>query len=439
MLYDNARLVVTYLEGYQATGKQRFADTARDILRYVRRDMTDPAGGFYSATDADSPNPSGEREEGAFFVWTKDELEATVGGSAALVGKYYGVSAGGNFEGKNVLHTTRPLAEIAGELGMSEEQASSALAEANQALFEARKKRIAPGLDDKILAGWNGLMISAFARAVQTLPDSSEYLKVASKAADFVLHKMVVDGRLRRSYAGGRAEVDAVLEDYAFLIAGLIDLFEASAEPRYLRSAIELDRVLAEHYEDSAGGFYRTADDADTVIARAQPIDDRALPSGNSVQALNLLRLYELTSEAGYLERADRSLTHFSGELARNPTGSSELLLAVDFRSDTAKEIVLVSADGKAGELAMALARSFVPNRVSVNIRPGRKELAAVVPLVEHKVPIGGKPTAYVCERQRCELPTSDPAVFAKQLAKTTPIAVAPPPSDPPGKGAPAR
>ncbi|MBT8496419.1 MAG: thioredoxin domain-containing protein, partial [Deltaproteobacteria bacterium] len=439
MLYDNARLVVAYLEGYQATGEQRFADTAKDILAYVEREMVSPEGGFYSATDADSLNPEGEREEGAFFVWSKAEIEAIVGAAAPLVVAYFAVTAGGNFEGHNVLNTPRPLTAVASELGIEPEQARAQLEGARKALFAARAKRPAPGLDDKILTGWNGLMISAYARAARAIPDSPGYLAVARKAADFILANLLVDGRLKRSHAGGRAEVDAVLEDYAFLIAGLLDLFEASAQPRYLKAAVELDQVLAKHYEDPEGGFYRTADDAETVIVRTRPLDDRALPSGNSVHALNLLRLYELTTTASYLERADRGLTLLSGELAQAPTKASQLLLAIDFRSDIAKEVVVVSTDGQPGELGAVLARSFVPNGVFVSTAPNRPRLAAVVPLVEHKVPIKGKPTAYVCEQQRCELPTSDPAVLAKQLAKLRPIETASPPSDRPGKGGPTR
>ncbi len=425
MLYDNARLAVVYLEAYQAAGAQRFADTARDILDYIEREMGDPGGGFYSATDADSLNSTGEREEGAFFVWTRAELDEALDDDAELAAHYFGVVAGGNFEGKSILNTPRPLSEVAHSLGLSDAGARAKIASIRERLRVVRARRSAPGLDDKILAGWNGLTISAFARAARALSaDRDRYLAVAKRAADFVVTNMRKEGRLRRSYASGRAELEAYLEDYAFVIAGLIDLFEACSEVRYLELAIELDGVLAKHYEDERGGFFRTADDSEKLLVREKPLEDGAIPSGNSVQALNLLRLYELTTQDSYLARAERLLRVFGDRLSRSPGSADELLLALDFFGATRREVVIVAPGAERGPLDDVVSTTFVPNHVFVRAITGQgvDTLARRVPFVESKIAIEDKATAYVCERQQCELPTSDPKVLAKQLAKVTPM-----------------
>ena len=426
MLYDNALLAFDYLEAYQATGRKDFAGVAREILRYVERDMTSPEGAFYSATDADSLTPSGRREEGYFFTWTSQEIEAALGKERArAVEAFYAVTAAGNFEGRNILHAARPLAEIAQELNEPPEKLHKQVEEARQALYTARALRPPPLRDEKILAAWNGLMISAYARAALVLGDAS-YADRAASAAEFVLGKMLKNGRLRRSYKDGQARNEAVLEDYAFLAAGLIDLFEATDEPRWLKDAIALDAVLESHYEDKNGGFFLTPDDHETLLARQKPSYDGAEPSGNSVQALNLLRLHELTTEDRYRRRAERALRAFKDRLARAPASLSELLLAVDFQLDVPKEIVIVTPRSRAvaEPLLAELRATFLPNRVLSVVTEGR-DLAAqakVVPLVEGKVVRKGQATAYVCEKQVCELPTTDPRVFAGQIRKVQPL-----------------
>jgi len=416
MLYDNAQLAVTYLEAFQASGDTRYAEVVRDILDYVARDLRADDGSFLSASDADSVGADGAVSEGAYFVWAKDELVAAVGKDAALAETYFAVTGAGNFEGRNVLSTPAPLSTVASALGMSADEAAAGVARVRRRLFEARSRRSPPARDDKRIAGWNGLMISAFARAARVLGEPED-LAIARGAADFVLERMLVDGRLRRSYALGRAELDAQLDDYAFVIAALLDLFEATSESRYLQAAMNLDRVLAAHYEDAAGGFFRTADDAEALLVRDKPIEDGALPSGNSVQALNLLRLYELRGDDGYRERADRALRACAAQLDE-PAAAGTLLLALDFREAAPKEIVVVKVAGNDGGLGAVLARTFVPNHVHVAVDDGEavRALSPSVPLVEGKVAIAGKPTAYVCQQRQCKLPTSDPAVFGKQL-----------------------
>jgi uncharacterized protein YyaL (SSP411 family) len=420
MLYDNALLALAYLEAYQASGRDDFAAVARDILRDADRDMSLADGGFASATDADSAGPDGRRREGWFFTWTPVEITAALGPEAARrVIAAYGVTAAGNFEGRNILHQARATDAIAQELGITPAALRESLAAAREPLYAARARRPPPLRDDKVLAAWNGLMIAALARAALVLDDAA-YAHRAARAAEFVLGRMRVDGRLRRSFAGGAAHHDAYLADYACMIAGLLDLYEATGERRWLDQSIALDRVLADHYEDAAGGFFATSDDHETLLAREKPADDGAEPSGNSVQALNLLRLYELTTDDRYRQRAERTLRAFARPLTDAPTSLAEMLLALDFAAGEPREIVIVVPHGRdeAAPFLAELRRQFVPNRVLVVAVEGQDlaHQAERVPLLTGKVPVGGRATAYVCKRRVCALPTSDPAVFAKQL-----------------------
>jgi uncharacterized protein YyaL (SSP411 family) len=427
MLYDNALLTIAYLEGYQATGREDFARVAREILRYVERDMTSPQGGFYSATDADSLAPGGHREEGYFFTWTPAEIEAALGKDRArVVSSYYGVTARGNFEGRSILHVPRPLADVARELRLDPVRLRAILDKARESLYRDRAKRPPPLRDEKILTAWNGLMISAYARAALVLGDE-RYAGIASRAADFVLGHLRHNGRLLRSHKDGRAHHNGYLDDYAFLTAGLLDLFEATGERRWLEEAIALDRTLEAQYEDVKGGFFMTSGDHEALLAREKPAYDGAEPSGNSVALMNLLRLHELTTDDRNRRRAERAFKAFQPILERAPSALSEMLLAVDFWTDTPKEIIIVTPSGSAGAgpLLAELRRAFVPNRVLVVVREGQplESLSKIVPLVGGKVAQDGKATAYVCERRVCELPTADPAVFAEQIRSLRPLA----------------
>ena len=422
MLYDNALLAIAYLEAWQAAGEMAFARIVRETLRFVARDMTSPEGAFYSATDADSLTPGGRREEGYFFTWTPEELEATLGPERArIVGRYYGVSEKGNFEGRTILHVPDSPAAVAGALQVSEEELAAAVTEANELLYRARSGRPGPLRDEKILTAWNGLMISAYARAGLCLDDSG-YVEQAAKAARFLLVNLYRDGRLYRTWKDGTARHDAYLDDYAFLVAGLLDLYEAGGDPGWLGRAIELDAILAERFEDEAqGGYFLTGDDHETLLVREKPSYDGAEPSGNSVTVLNLLRLHEFTAEEEYRERAEKTFRCFSETLGSNPVALSEMLLAVDFHLDTPKQVLVVAPRGKkedAAPLLAAFRSRFVPNRIFSFVAEGEelRETARIVPLLGGKVARDGRSTAYVCENRVCRMPTGDPDEFARQL-----------------------
>jgi uncharacterized protein YyaL (SSP411 family) len=427
MLYDNALLTVAYLEGHQATGREDFADVARDILRYVRREMIAPEGGFHSATDADS-----EGEEGTFFVWTPAQLEAVLGlDRAPVLAAYYGVTEQGNFEGASILHRPRPHEEVAGEFGLEPARLLHLVATAREELYRERARREPPLTDRKILVSWNGLMISAYARAAVMLPDARanerEYLGIAIRAAEFILSTMRVGPRLRRSAFRGQVSGDGLLDDYAFFAAGLLDLYEATGDPRWLEEAIALHRVLEEHFWDAGqGAYFSTPNDGEVLLAREKPDYDGAEPSGNSVAVLNLLRLHELTTDDRYREMAVSAFRALGSTLSRAPTSAPKLLSALDFYSDTAKAIVIVRPDSETGADALldTLGQRFVPNHVLAVVSTGdhQRRVRTIVPLVGDKTAQNGRATAYVCENRVCALPTSDPKVFARQLATHAPL-----------------
>ena len=416
MLYDNALLTVAYLEAYQATGREDFARIGREILRYVARDMTSPEGAFYSATDADSLNPEGEREEGWFFTWTPGEIDAVLNAEeAALVKEYYNVTDEGNFEGRNILHTAPGPSSI-----------SKQLQSARDKLYTARLDRPPPLRDEKILTAWNGLMISAHAFAALVL-DEESYADRAEQAADFLLTNLRRERRLLRRYMSGEARHDAYLDDYAFFTAGLLDLYEATGNLRWLREAIALDKVLQENYEDvKNGGFFMTSDDHEQLLAREKPNYDGAEPSGNSIAVLNLVRLHEFTTDDTHRERAEKALQAFQPILTARPAALSEMLLALDFHLDTAKQVIIVTPND-AADAAPLLAKfrtALLPNRILSVVSEGDElaDHATVIPLLDQKRAINNQPTAYVCENRVCELPTSDPETFAKQLRKHKPL-----------------
>ncbi len=417
MLYDNGQLVVAYVEAYQATGDPAYARIAREILAYIEREMTSPEGGFYSATDADS-----EGEEGTFFVWTPKEVRALLTGEEArLAIAYYGVTEKGNFEGKNILTAARPIEDVAKELGIEVAVASKRLEAARRKLYVARSKRIPPLPDRKILPAWNGLMISAFARAAFVLGEQS-YVDIASRAATFILSQMGDQRGLRRSFLDGAASGRGFLDDYTFMTAGLLDLYEATYDPRRIRAAIALQSAVDNHFRDPKGGYFLTSDAGERLLAREKPSYDGAEPSGNSVALLNLLRLHEFTTDDRYRASAEALMKSFEMVWRRAPTSVPRMLAGIDFWLDGAKEIVIVVPESveQAEPFLTQMRANFAPNRVLSVVTEGdhQKLTATLLPLVAGKKARGGKATAYVCERQVCDLPTTEPQVFAKQLAK---------------------
>ncbi|HMC94359.1 MAG TPA: thioredoxin domain-containing protein, partial [Polyangia bacterium] len=416
MLYDNALLTVAYAEAYQVTGRADFARVARETLDYLLAEMTAPAGGFYSATDADSLGPGGESKEGEFFVWSKAEIEKILGAGAQTDRflNHYGVTAAGNFEGANILHVARP-----------DEETWAALAEARAALYAVRARRAPPLRDEKILAAWNGLAISAFAVAGRILGEP-RYINAATRAASFVLGEMRPNGRLCRSWKDGRAGVAGFLDDQAFLTAGLIDLYEASFDRRWLEAALDLAAETDRRFADPAGGWFMTAGDHERLIAREKPIRDGAEPSGTSVALLSALRLATFTGDDRWRAIADRAFASLSGALRENPLALTETLLALDYAGDEAREIAVVWPAGATPAVAEALLdvfrRTFVPNRaIAAASETDVAELGRLVPFIADRIAIDDRPTAYVCVHGRCDLPVHEPETLAALLTRMRP------------------
>lgn len=426
MLYDNALLACAYLEAYQITQDKDYADMTNDILHYVSRSMTSPDGAFYSATDADSITPNGHREEGYYFTWTKEEIaKALDKKTAERIEQYYAITDDGNFEGRNILHTPFSISSVANTLSISVDELTASINKANQTLYKVRNQRPAPLRDEKILTAWNGLMISAFAKAGLIL-NNPEYTEHAKTAADFVLTHLYKDGQLYRSYKDKQAKHVAYLDDYAFFIASLLDLYEATFDVAWLNKAIDLDKTLEEYYEDKDnGGFFMTADHQEKLLFREKPAYDGAIPSGNSVAILNLLRLYEFTTQDDYRKRAEKSLKYFGTKMSQSPTAYSDMLLALDFYYDKPKEIVIVSTENdkeKLNQLLDEFRKHYLPNRILSVVREGEQldNSSKTIPLLKGKIAQDGKTTAYVCVQGVCELPTRDVKTFASQLTSKT-------------------
>ena len=407
MLYDQALAVISYVEAYQVTRDERYERTAREILAYVLRDMTGERGGFYSAEDADS-----EGEEGRFYVWSTDEVHTVLGaGDGQWFADTFRFEDAGNYldeatrerTGKNIPH-------LAGELTAGERARFNSV---RQRLFARRVARVPPQKDHKILTDWNGLMISAFAKASQALGDES-YGEAAKRAADFVLSDLrAEEGRLLKRYRQGEAGLTAHLEDYAFFISGLLDLYESVFETTYLREAIALQRVMDElFWDDQSGGYFMTADDAEELIVRAKKLYGGAIPSGNSVAIANLGRLHRITGDASYRGRAEETLQSFAGEIARSPSSFPMALGAYDFLLGPSCEIVVTGdrEDPAVQELLRVALTPFLPNKV-VLVRPGGEspELDEIAPYTKGQGHVQGRPAAYVCVDFACRLPATEP------------------------------
>ncbi len=414
MLYDNALLARIYLLAYQATGKAEYRRVCEETIDWVLRELTDPRGGFYSTLDADS-----EGEEGKFYVWTPDEVQAALGQEAAhRFMSIYDVTPGGNFEGKNILHLARSLAEAARGYGMSEEELSAELAESRAKLLAARANRVRPGMDDKVLTAWNGLMLRALAEAARVL-DRADYRIAAERNAEFVLIDLRRGERLLRSWKGGRARLDAYLEDYAAYADGLIALYQATFEPRWLNEARGLaDQILARFWDDEQGAFFDTAADHERLIVRPRDAFDNATPAGNSLAAEVLQRLALFTGEARYAERARQAIAPLAEIAARYPNGFGRLLCAVDFQLAEPKEVVIVGYPGDPAtrELLHVTFDSYRPHLVVAGAAPDDPEAAAATPLLDSRGLLAGRATAYVCEGFVCQAPTADPAELRRQL-----------------------
>lgn len=424
MLYDQALFAIANLECFQVTGDSFFEVACRETLEYVQRELTSEEGGFYSAEDADS-----EGEEGKFYLWQIKEAQEALGeDEASLFCKLYGLEHAGNYldestrekTGSNIPHLKQTLAESAKALGLPPEELMQRVEHWRKKLFKVRSLRIHPLKDDKILTDWNGLMISAFAKAARIL-DDSDYLRVARKAADFCLRNLrKEDGRLLKRWRQGKAGLAAHLDDYAFLAQGLLDLYEASWDCRYLEQAgLLVDSARQRFEDDEKGGFFLTADDHESLLVRAKEIYDGAIPSGNSVMALNLLRIAKFSGNDEYRQSAFSLFSAFSGFVEKNPRGSEVLLQALHFELSGAMEIVICGepADPHARSLLKQINRRFIPAKVLIyKSEENADDISLLSPFVRNHHPVDGKPTVFLCRDQTCQFPQTDPAELGKQL-----------------------
>ena len=415
MLYDNAQLASLYLHGWLATGDPLYRRIAEETLDYVRREMTHPTGGFYSAQDADS-----EGVEGKFFVWSADEIRAVLGdpalARAALA--YWGVDDGPNFEGHSILFVPREPEEVAGTLGMTVDELMTAIGRARALLHAAREPRVHPALDDKVLASWNGLMLAAFAEAASVL-GRADYLAAAVRNAEFLGKQMVRDGRLLRSWKDGQARITGYLEDYSMVGAGLLSLYEATFDRRWLDESRRLaEEALRLFWSADLNAFFDTGHDQEALVVRPRNLFDNAVPSGTSVAIDWLLRLAVIVGEERYEAIALKALRPMADLMQRYPSGFGRYLSALDFHLGPVAEVALVWRPGEEramGPLLDTVFGRYQPNRVVVGAAEG-EAAAAGLPLLAERATVGGRPTAYVCRHYVCQLPVTEPDALARQL-----------------------
>ncbi|MCX7838893.1 MAG: thioredoxin domain-containing protein [Anaerolineae bacterium] len=408
MLYDNAQLARVYLQAWQITRNDFYRRIAEQTLDYVAREMTHPQGGFFSTQDADS-----DGEEGKFYVWTRAEIDAVLGDDATLFADAYGVTARGNWEGKNILHVTRDLDVIAAQHHLSDAEASARLERARQKLFAVRALRVPPARDDKVLTAWNGLMLAAFAYAARIL-QRDDYCALAERNAHFVLSELRdTRGRLYRSWKDGVARLNGYLEDYANLAEGLLVLYETTFDARWFVAARELTETMLVHFSDPQGGFFDTADDHETLIVRPKDVQDNATPSGSAMATLVLLKLAAFTGESRYADAAQRALASVSQLVTRAPLGFAHWLCALDFALARPKEIAIIGTPETSRNLLAIVQREYRPNQV---VALGMSEESSPIPLLRHRPQMNGRATAYVCRNFTCQQPVTEPEIFAEQL-----------------------
>lgn len=458
MLYDQAILSRTYLEAYQATGNPLYAKAAGEIFDYVLRDLRDAKGGFFSAEDADSfdasieldINPARpgirdwrageqrrrtkEKKEGAFYLWTFKEIVDLLGQEdSKIFNDYFGIEQNGNtkfdpqgeFVGKNILYVNHSIEDTAKHFNLSNEEVGKILKHGRQKLFEARLKRPRPHLDDKVLVDWNGLMISALSFGGRVLREE-RYTQAAEEAAQFILKRLKTsDGKLLHRFRDGEVGISATLTDYAFLVQGLLDLYEATFKVEHLKEVLLLaDDMVHLFGDEKEGGFFFAAHDSADVILRQKEIYDGALPSGNSIAALDLVRLFHFTLESKWEQKAQKLFNAFSNDINQHPSAYAQMLIALDFFLGPSQEVIL-SGDLKdpiLHQMIQSLSSKFLPNKVVI-VRPAdqrqAQEIISLIPSLESQIPLEGKTTAYVCRNHVCQSPTSDIQKFEKSIQLT--------------------
>jgi uncharacterized protein len=415
MLYDNALLTRLYLYAYQATGDEEFRRVAEHVISYVRREMTSPEGGFYSAQDADS-----EGEEGKFYVWSEGEIDRVLGPEdGRLFRRYYGVTAAGNFEGRNILHVESDVAAVAADAGVTPQELEEVLERGRSALYQARSGRVWPARDDKVLTSWNAMMLQALAVGARVL-DDREYRDAAVRNAEFLLNALRPGGALKRTWRAGTAHIDAFLEDHALLADALLSLYEATFDPRWVREARQLgDRILDRFWDEQSGMFYDAAVGGEALVVRPRDVDDNATPSGNSAATHMLLRLAAFTGEPRYERVASRVLRDMGGLLQRAPLAFGHLLAALDFHLATPQEVAIVGDPGAPDTRALldVVGEAYRPNTILALTAPDPDEaVIATIPLLADRPALDGRATAYVCQRFTCRSPVTSPAALRAEL-----------------------
>jgi uncharacterized protein YyaL (SSP411 family) len=434
MLYDQAQLVVAFIEASQASGERFFADVAEDTLQYVMREMTDEAGGFYSAEDADSvpPEHAGEpgahASEGAFYLWAAGEVDKLLGPDAAVIKRRFGIEPHGNapvdpqqeFVGKNLLYVARSIENIARETGKAEDEVEAAIARGRLRMFEARVARPRPHLDDKVLTAWNGLMIAGFARAARVVADGAAYLSAAKRAATFIHDRMwnPATMTLLRRYRRGQASIEAYAEDYAYLISGVLDLFQADPDVRWIEWAQALQRRQDElFWDDVDGGWFSTTGRDATILLRMKEDYDGAEPTASAVSVFNLLTLSHLVDEPRWTERIEKTFRYFGSRIEQ--MGQAVPLMAAALSAQTAgiRQVVIVSGGGADGNLGAVVARSYLPFALTLNLSPVQQAaLAPALPFVAAMRPADGRQAAYVCRNFTCRAPVTTDADLKREL-----------------------
>jgi uncharacterized protein YyaL (SSP411 family) len=391
MLYDNAQLARVYLHAWQVTGNEFFRTITEEILDYVMREMLDPQGGFYSTQDADS-----EGEEGKFFVWMPGEIRGVLGDEADAFMAAYGVTPGGNWEGKNIL-------EFVGDM-----EQRPALGEARRKLFEAREERIHPGRDEKVLTSWNGLMLAAFAEAAWAL-DCDDYRMIAKRNAEFLLRELREgNSRLLRTWKDGEAKLNGYLEDYACLIEGLLELYQTTFEPRWFVAAQELAETMMEHFPAPEGGFFDTSDDHETLIARPRDLQDNATPSGNAMAVTALLKLAGFTNDLRYVDIAHQVLAQTQPMMGQYPLGFGQWLQALAYALSEPREIAIVGDPDSADTQALLSVVRNGYRRFQVVALGAPDAQSPAVPLLHDRGLMDGHAAAYVCRGFACQAPVTD-------------------------------
>jgi len=404
MLYDNAQLARVYAQVYQITGDGQFKRVVEETVDYLLREMLQPEGGFYSTQDADS-----EGEEGKFFVWTPDEVSRILGEEPAeIFCRIYDVSDQGNFEGSNILHPILTLEQASKYFKRGEDTIASLLDEAKAKLFAEREKRIKPFRDEKLITSWNGLALSGLAEAIK-ISDKREYQRATRQTVEFIFSRMFRDGYLLHTYKDGVAKILGYLDDYAFLAVGLLDLFEAIHDRSLLARARELAQImLREFWDDDDGAFFYTGKSHEPLITRAKPVFDASIPSGNSLAAQLLLRMYHYTNDENFLHKGEIILRSYRDAMAAQPFGLAHMLGALDFYLEKPKEIVIVGEPENPAtrQLLRGVHSSYLPNSTLQLVRSGAP-LREIAPLLEGKGQIDGKATAYVCHNFTCSAPVT--------------------------------